>query len=165
MRCVSDILKNIQEDILKDDAMEYCYVPHNFDALIDQKIKGGEWLDSNLIKEIELSSPTNVDVDEEGKHNTQRLAFECAKIFFPGRVFCCRLQLRAMMTAFANAWTFSIAIYGCRLQCSFAEPEKALSKRRRTNTSAKLLLCYKYSPTWNNGWKKTTNYYKSEIKD
>ncbi len=137
-------------DVMINEATgtHHYYKPDDFDLLVEEKVKGATWLNSKLKKEIELSCPGKDDIDlNDGKRNVRRLSEECNKIFAPGRQFCCKYQLHAMLEAFACSWAFTIATSGQKFKCSFGAPDKGSiggdnsksspSKRRRTISSLK----------------------------
>ncbi len=115
---------NAATHLASPPAMYHLYVPNNLDELIEQKVKGASWLDFKLRQEIELGRPEQTDIDFEGKRNVERLSIECSKLFVPGREFCCKFQLHAMLEAFATHWAFNIATSGNKFKCSFAPADK-----------------------------------------
>jgi hypothetical protein len=81
------------------------------------------WLDAAMKDEIKLSRPRATDIGSDGQRSAERLAEECAKLFPPGRVFCCKKQLVAMAKTFAIPWAFKVTVAGKSSKCFYASPE------------------------------------------
>jgi hypothetical protein len=127
------------------------YKPENFLALIAEKNESQDaWLDAALKNEIKQSQPWGTDIDPAGKCNVERLAEECAKVFPPNRVFCCKFQLQAMVRLFALRWGFAVAINGKSFKCFYGPSDKKNesgenskvdpSKRRKVKDSLKSMI-------------------------
>lgn len=129
----------------------YVYKPESFLALIAEKNESQDaWLDAALKNEIKQSQPRGTDINPAGECNVERLAKECAKVFPPNRIFCCKFQMQAMVRIFALQWGFSVAISGKSFKCLYGPSDKkstsgenskvCTSKRRKVRDTLKSVI-------------------------
>jgi hypothetical protein len=129
----------------------HMYKPETFLALIAEKNESQDaWLDAALKSEIKHSQPWGTDIDLAGECNVERLAEECAKVFPPNRVFCCKFQLQAMLRIFALRWGFTVARSGSSFKCLYGPSDKknesgenskvSPDKRRKVKNSLKSVI-------------------------